>query len=137
MLSISVFVFIFSSLILSILSPAYIPACSAAKSGIVESTTVDTLFPIDAIIIKYTNIPKTIFTVAPAATIAILFGILALLKARSSSDLVSSPSSLTNPPNGINLNSYFVSFPCFVQIFGPNPIANSCTFTLNNFAIKK
>ena len=42
--------------------------------------------------IKYTIIAKTIFTIAPAATIAILFGILALLKEPSSSERSSSPS---------------------------------------------
>lgn len=48
--------------------------------------------------IKYKKNPNIIFTVAPAITTAILFGIEALLKAPSLSDSSSSPSKLTNPP---------------------------------------
>ena len=77
------------------------------------------------------------FTVAPAATIAILFGILALEKEPSFSDCSSSPSILIKPPNGINLSAYLVSFPCFFHIVGPKPIANSFTLTLHNLAIVK
>lgn len=76
-------------------------------------------------------------TVAPAATIAILFGILAFEKDPDSSDLSSSPSILQNPPNGIARMAYFVSFPWFFHITGPNPIANSFTFTLHSFATSK
>lgn len=39
--------------------------------------------------------------------------------------------------NGNSLNAYFVSFPCFLQIVGPNPIANSFTFTWLSFATRK
>ena len=73
---------------------------------------------------KYTANPNTIFTIAPAATIAILFGILALLNAPVSSDASSSPSMLTNPPKGITLKAYLVSPFCFEISSGPNPIAN-------------
>lgn len=62
---------------------------------------------------------------------------LALLKEPSFSDLSSSPSILTNPPSGINLIAYLVTLPCFFQMVGPNPIANSFTFTLHNFATRK
>ena len=78
-----------------------------------------------------------ILTVAPAITIAIFLGILALEKEPSFSDASSSPSILTNPPSGINLSAYLVSFPRFFNIVGPNPIANSFTFTLHNFATVK
>lgn len=44
---------------------------------------------------------------------------------------------LTNPPKGNNLKAYLVSFPCFFHIVGPNPIANSLTLTLHNFATVK
>ena len=77
------------------------------------------------------------FTSPPAATIAILFGILALLKEPSFSERSSSPSIFTKPPSGISLNAYLVSFPCFFHIVGPNPIANSFTLILHSFAIKK
>ena len=77
------------------------------------------------------------FTIAPADTIAILFGILALQKAPSSLERASSPSRFTKPPKGINLNAYLVSFPCLLKIVGPNPIANSFTFTLQSFATRK
>ena len=62
---------------------------------------------------------------------------LVLLKEPSFSERSSSPSILTNPPKGINLSAYFVSFPCFFHIVGPKPIANSFTFTLHNFATIK
>lgn len=48
--------------------------------------------------IKYKKNPNSIFTVAPAITTAILFGIEALLNAPSTLDSSSSPSRLTNPP---------------------------------------
>ena len=73
----------------------------------------------------------------PAITIAILFKTLASLKEPSSVDFSSSPSILTNPPNGINLKAYLVTFPFLLNIVGPNPIANSLTFTLQIFATKK
>ena len=82
-------------------------------------------------------IAKIIFTNAPAATIAILLGMLAFVNEPSFSDCSASPSMFTNPPSGINLSSYLVSFPCFFQITGPNPIANSFTLTLQSFAIRK
>ena len=74
-------------------------------------SSVPTYIPIHDISIKYTIIPNIILTVAPAATIAILFGILAFEKDPDSSDLSSSPSILQNPPNGIARMAYFVSFP--------------------------
>ena len=83
---------------------------------------------------KNTSNPNIIFTTAPANTIANLLGILAFENEPSFSDLSSSPSILQNPPNGISLNVYFVSFPCFFHIIGPNPIENSFTFTLHFFA---
>ena len=49
-------------------------------------------------ITKYSIAENTILTVAPATTIAILFGMLAFEKDLLSSDLSSSPSILTNPP---------------------------------------
>ena len=87
--------------------------------------------------IKYTIIANIIFTIPPAATIAILFGIDTLLNAPVSSERVSSPSILTKPPNGIKRKAYFVSFPCFENISGPNPIANWFTFTLQSLATRK
>ena len=39
--------------------------------------------------------------------------------------------------NGIRRIAYLVSFPCFFHIVGPNPIANSFTFTLHSFATIK
>ena len=81
--------------------------------------------------------PKIIFTIPPASSIHILFGMLFLLYALSSSTGSSSPSIFTNPPIGINFSSYEVSFPCFFQIVGPNPIANCFILTLNNFATRK
>ena len=77
------------------------------------------------------------FTVPPASIIAILFGMLALLKEPSLSERSSSPSRFTKPPSGINLNTYFVFFPCFFHIIGPKPIENSLTATLHNLATKK
>lgn len=35
------------------------------------------------------------------------------------------------------LKEYFVSFPCFFNIVGPNPTENSFTFTLHSFATIK
>ncbi len=55
---------------------------------------------------------------------AILFGILALVKEPSLTDSFSSPSRLTNPPRGISLKAYFVSLTCLDHIHGPKPIAN-------------
>ena len=120
-----------------ILSPEIIPAASALWLGIVESTTVDTLLPKDAISIKYVISAKIILTNPPAATTAILLGMLAMLKEPSSSERSSSPSIFTNPPKGISLIAYFVSFPCFFHIVGPKPIANSFTLILHNLATKK
>ena len=88
-------------------------------------------------IIKYTSIPNKILTIAPAATIAILFGILASEKDPSVFFLSSSPSILQYPPSGIIRIEYLVSFPCLFQIVGPNPIENSFTFTLHAFATSK
>ena len=95
------------------------------------------MLPVKAVKVKYTISAKIIFTTPPANTIAILLGIEALLKEPSFSERSSSPSILTNPPRGINLKAYFVSFPCFFHIVGPKPIANSFTLTLHNFATRK
>ena len=103
----------------------------------VAEKAYDTSFFMQTIKIKYTIKAKTIFTSPPAATIAILLGILALLKEPSFSERSSSPSILTNPPRGISLRAYLVCLPCFLHIVGPNPIANSFTLTLHNFATKK
>ena len=109
------------------------PKLSASKT--LFPTTAFVRFPLIVIAsIKYTIIAKIIFTNAPAATIAILLGMLAFVNEPSFS---ASPSMFTNPPSGINLSSYFVSFPCFFHITGPKPIANSFTLTLQSFAIRK
>ena len=60
-----------------------------------------------------------------------------MLYALGSRDSVSSPSSITYPPRGIALNAYKVSPFRFPNIFLPNPIENSFTLTLKNFATIK
>ena len=136
-LSKSYLLFIFLLFTSMILSPASSPATCAEYPSIVESISLDTNVPAVEVSPKYKHTAKTIFTIAPANTIAILFGILALEKEPSFSDCSSSPSILTNPPSGINRIAYLVSFPCFFHIVGPKPIANSFTFTLHNFATVK
>ena len=69
-----------------------------AYPGIVESTSLEMYTPDVAIRIKYTMIANKILTIAPAAHIAILFGILDFENDLSSSDTSSSPSILTYPP---------------------------------------
>ena len=63
-----------------ILSPASNPAVCAEYPSIVESISLDTNVPAVEVRPKYKHTAKTIFTIAPAKTIAILFGILALEK---------------------------------------------------------
>ena len=63
--------------------------------------------------------------------------IAALENALGSSDFCDSPSRFTKPPKGIKRKAYLVSLPCFFQIVGPNPIANSLTLTLHFFATRK
>ena len=119
-----------------IVSPTLTPAWSRTEFSAKPVILVVAVLYENAILKNITT-ARTAFIKTPATKISIFLYQLIFANECSLWELPSSPSIAQYPPSGIHLNEYIVSPNFFWNIFGPKPIANSFTWTLNSFETKK